>query len=69
MSFITWANSKVKKMDWADIKLAQFSSLCVGIIIGAYFSVSVLPYWWIFIIFVALAIMRPIYRIFIRSHS
>ena len=64
MSFITWTDSKMKKIGWIDMKLVQFSAFCLGLLIGAYFSASILPYWWFFILLAVLAAIKPAYKVF-----
>jgi len=63
MSFTSWRDSKVKKLDWIDLKLIQLSVFCVGLPIGAYFSVWILSYWWAFILLAVLAAIKPAYKV------
>jgi len=62
MSFGTWADSKVKNLGWVDVQLIKLSVFCIGLPIGAYFSVWILPYWWVFILLALLAAIEPAYE-------
>lgn len=62
MSFGTWADSKVKNLGWVDVQLIKLSVFCIGLPIGAYFSVWILSYWWAFILLALLAAIKPAYK-------
>lgn len=64
MGIFSWANSKIKKIDWLDVKLIKWGMFCLGLPVGAYFSKDILPYWWVFIALCVLAHIRPWYKVF-----
>jgi len=64
MSFSNWANSRAGNLKWFDIKLAQIASLCVGIIIGSYFSL--MEYWWIFLVLAIITGLSPAYKAWLK---
>lgn len=35
MSFTTWVDSKIKKLNWTDIKLLKIGAFCLGLPVGA----------------------------------
>ena len=53
-------NKAVKRMTWVDVQLIKLSVFCVGLPVGAYLSVWILPYWWAFIILAILAAIKPV---------
>lgn len=60
MSFKKFTNIRMKRLGWSDVQLIKLSALCIGLPLGAYFSVWILPYWWAFIILAILAAIKPI---------
>ena len=62
MSFITYANSKVKKLSWVDIKLTQLSAAgCILMIAKLWEPLLSLDWYWYAVIFV-LAAIKPAYK-------
>ncbi len=49
----------VKRMTWVDMQLVKLSVFCIGLPVGAYLSVWILPYWWAFIFLAILAAIKP----------
>ena len=62
MSFITWANSKEKKLSWLDIQFIQLSTAGLALMIAKLWqSVLGLDWYWYAVIFV-LAAIKPAYK-------
>ena len=67
MSFKTWANSKVGKMDWIDIGLTKLSVAAFILFVAKIWEpILSLEEYHYAIIFVAAAI-RPMYRIYFKK--
>lgn len=64
MSIFTWVTSKIRKLDWLDIKLLKIGAFCLGLPLGAYFSEWILPYWWVFVVLALLFHVRTLYKSF-----
>ncbi len=66
MSFKSFLDKKVQKMDWLDIGLVKWSCIVFGmmlaILIPALTEISI---WWFVAAFIILAI-RPLYRVYLR---
>ncbi len=66
MSFKNWVDSKVKKIDWIDLKLIQLSSAALVLMIAKIWKPLLsLDWYWYGVIFV-LAIIKPIYKMLSR---
>jgi uncharacterized membrane protein YdbT with pleckstrin-like domain len=62
MSFRTWADSKVKKLNWADVALVKLSCIAFGIMLAALIpSLIEINIWWIVAVVILLAI-KPTYK-------
>jgi len=66
MSFETWANKTVDRLDWIDIALVKFSCIALGVLLAALIPelIEINP-WWILAVVVILAI-RPYYRAYVK---
>ena len=53
---------RIKKLGFADVQLIKLSAFCLGLAIGAYLAVWILPYWWVFILIAVLAALKPAYK-------
>ncbi len=62
MGFKTWSDSKIKNINWVDVQLIKLAAFCFALPIGAYLSVWILPYWWVFILLAALAAIKPVHK-------
>ena len=64
MGFTSWANSKIKKLNWVDIVFIEFSCIAFGILLVALIPKLIeVNIWLIFIIFIILG-LKPGYRAF-----
>ena len=60
MSFKSWVDLKVKKIDWIDLKLIQISSAALVLMIAKLWKPLLsLDWYWYGVIFV-LAVIKPI---------
>ena len=66
MSFRSFFDAKVKKMDWLDIGLLKWSCIAFGIMMAMLIpAITEISIWWFVGIFVILAI-RPFYRVYFK---
>ena len=64
MAFTKWANKKVKKLKWHDIKLIKLSTAAFILMIAKLWEpILLLDWYWYGLIFI-LAAMIPMQRIF-----
>ena len=64
MGFTSWANEKVKKLDFWDIGCIKWSCIFFGVIIGAYIADFTKQYLWLFIVLAILLAIKPLYKFF-----
>ena len=64
MRLIEWIKEKAKGLTIWDIGYIKWSSLLIGIIIGAYIADFTKRYLWVFIIVAALLIIKVMCKIF-----
>ena len=64
MRLIKWIEKKSKGLTIWDIGCIKWSSLLVGIILGAYIADFTKKYLWVFIIVAALLIIKVLLKIF-----
>ena len=62
MAFFDWYNKRLKKLDMWDMLLIKASVGMFALVIGAFFAEDIKPYWWVFIIIMLLAMIRPYYK-------
>jgi len=66
MSFKSFCDAKVKKMDWLDVGLVKFSCIAFGIFLAILIpGLITINIWWFIVAFIVLAI-RPFYRVYLR---
>ncbi len=66
MSFKSFFNAKVKKLDWLDVGLIKWSCIAFGVILVMLIpALTEISIWWFIAIAILLAI-RPIYRVYIK---
>ncbi|MDP2967340.1 MAG: hypothetical protein Q8N87_02950 [bacterium] len=67
MSFKSWLDLKMKKLDWLDMALVKFSCIAFGILLVMLIpGLAAINVWWIVAVVILLAI-RPTYRGFTFS--
>ncbi len=67
MSFKSFFNDKVKKLDWLDVALIKWSCIAFGVILALLIpALTEISIWWFVAIAIFLAI-RPIYRSYIKQ--
>ena len=62
--FESWANAKVKKMDWMDIGLLKISCVIFGILLVAFFPVVLTVDIWLLIAAVVIFGFKPLYTVY-----
>jgi len=66
MSFKSFFESKVQKMDWLDLGLLKWSCIAFGIMIAMLIpTITEISIWWFIGAFIILAI-RPFYRVYLK---
>ncbi len=65
MKFIKNMDKRVKKLDLFDIGMIKWTTLLVGLVVGAYLTDYIKPYWWVFILVAMVLAIRPMYRYFL----
>jgi hypothetical protein len=66
MSFKSFFDTKVQKMDWLDIGLVKWSCIAFGIMIVMLIpAITEVSIWWFVGAFIILAI-RPLYRVYLK---
>ncbi len=66
MSFKSFLDKKVQKMDWLDIGLVKWSCIIFGMMLTILIPVlTEISIWWFVAAFIILAI-RPLYRVYLR---
>jgi len=64
MSIFQWANQKVKKFTWMDVKLLPLAGICVGLVLAKLIpSILGINIWW-FVVIGILALLKPYYTFF-----
>ncbi len=67
MGLFKWANEKVKKLNFVDVKLVAFAGICIGLILAKLIpDVLNINIWW-FIIIGALCLLRVYYVILFKK--
>ena len=62
MGYKTWADSKVKKMSWVDLKFIKLSVFFFALLVAKLWSpILSLEWYWYALIFV-LAVLKPAYK-------
>jgi len=62
MSFKTWADSKVKKLSWIDVKLIQLSVAGFVLMIAKLWEPLLSLNWYWYAVIAVLAAIKPAYR-------
>ncbi len=66
MSFTSFFDSKVQKMDWLDIGLVKWSCIAFGIIIAMLIpALTEISIWW-FVAAVVILGARPFYKVYLK---
>ncbi len=66
MSFKSFLNKKVQKMDWLDIGLVKWSCIALGALLATLIpTLAEINIWWFIILIVVLGI-RPFYRVYFK---
>ncbi|MDD5650515.1 MAG: hypothetical protein PHF86_08885 [Candidatus Nanoarchaeia archaeon] len=60
--FVNWYNKRLKRLDIWDMALIKTAVGMFALVIGAYFSKDILQYWYVFIIIMILAMIKPYYK-------
>ncbi len=64
MSFINWANDKIKKLDWLDIALIKISVFAFALmIVKLWLPILTLDWYWYAIIFVLVS-ARTVFKVY-----
>ncbi len=67
MGYISWANSKVKKLDWLDVKMIKWAAVAFGLLLAKLWPPLLsLDWYWYAAIGIAAAI-RPTYRAYFKK--
>ena len=67
MGLFKWANEKIKKLTFVDIKLVSFIGICVGLILAKLFpAILTINIWW-FVAIGALFLLKVYYVIFFEK--
>jgi len=67
MSFSSFLNSKIEKMDWLDIGMVKWSCIGLGLLLAIIFpGLLEINIWWVVAFVVVLAI-RPLYRVHLKK--
>ncbi|MCK4256354.1 hypothetical protein KAX35_05670 [candidate division WOR-3 bacterium] len=64
MSFKTWADSKVKRFSWIDLKLVQISAICCFLMIAKLWKPLLRLDWYWYAVIAVLAGIKPVYNAF-----
>lgn len=64
MSLGTWANSKIKKLNWVDIKLIKLSVGGFVLVVAKLWEPLLSLDWYWYALICVLAAIRPYYKIF-----
>ncbi len=62
MSFKTWADSKVKRFSWIDLKLVQISAICCSLMIAKLWKPLLRLDWYWYAVIAVLAGIKPVYN-------
>lgn len=60
--YTTWANSKIKKMNWVDIKLVKWSVFFFALLIAKLWSPLLSLDWYWYALIAILAAIKPTYK-------
>jgi hypothetical protein len=64
MNFTAWANSVIKKLNWVDVALIEFSCIAFGLLLAALFpGLREIGVGWLLMAVVLFAV-RPIHKAF-----
>ncbi len=66
MSFKSFFNAKVKKLNWLDLALIKWSCIAFGIILASLIPVLTEISVWYFVVIAILLAIRPLYRAYIK---
>jgi len=66
MSFITFINNTVRKLDGADIGFIKLSVFAIAFLIAKYYPQVLSLDWYWYVGVAVLAAIRPIYRAYIK---
>jgi len=61
MSFKTWADSKVKRLSWVGLKLAQLSAIAFFLMIAKLWKPLLSLDWYWYAVIAVLAAIKPAY--------
>ncbi len=67
MGYTSWANSKVKKMDWLDVKLIKWSAAGFILLLAKVWPPLLSLDWYWYGLIGILAAARPVYRAYIKK--
>ena len=67
MSFTSWANSKIQKLNWLDVVLVELSCIVYGILLAVLIPALIkVNEWWLVAGFIILG-LKPGYKLFKRN--
>jgi hypothetical protein len=61
--FKIWYEKRLRRLDIWDMALIKTAIGMFALVIGAYFSEDILQYWYVFIIIMILAMIKPYYKV------
>lgn len=64
MKFTKWANKKVKKMDWLDVKLIKLSTAAFVLLVAKLWPPLLSLDWKSYVIIAVVTAIRPLKRVF-----
>jgi len=67
MSFISWANSKIKKLDYFDIGFIKFGTVAFTLMIAKLWEPLLSLEWYWYGLLFLLMIIRPWYKVVIKK--
>ena len=66
MSLGTWANEKVRKMDWTDISLIKISTAGFVLFVAKLWEPILSLEWYWYLVISLLAAIKPVYNCYLK---
>ena len=67
MRLTDWMNSKVRKLNWIDVRMITLSTAAFILMVAKLWPpILSLPWYW-YLVIAILAAIRPVYKAFIKS--
>jgi len=67
MAFIKWADKKVKKLDFFDVKLLKLQALAVGLLIAKLWPPLLSLDWQAYLLIAIFVSIRPVVRLYFKK--